>query len=605
MEAIRLRASQQDGSYPRPQLLREEWTSLDGEWQFSFDDEDRGVAERWFAVGGDLGRRIRVPFAPEAAASGIGDTGFHAIAWYRRAIEGALDAGRRRILHFGAVDHSCRVWIDGTEVGSHVGGQTPFALDITDALRPGREHEIVVRAYDDPHDLEVPRGKQDWELEPHHIWYPRTTGIWQTVWWEDVPDTYVSSLAWTSDLATGTVTVTVAVAGARRSDDLRAEVRLENDGAHLATASATLVGGRARIVLAPPQLSAGQARRPMHWSPEHPELFDAEVRLLRGDATVDRVASYCATRSVAVADGTFQLNGLPYFLRSVLEQGIWPDSLLTAPDDDARRREVELIKALGFNAARIHQKVEDPRFLFWADRLGLLLWGETAAAYDFTPRAVELLTNEWLRIVARDRSHPSIVPWVPVHECWGVPDIARDPAQRAFARALADLTRAADPTRPVLSNDGWEHVDSDMLTIHDYTTDAAELASRYSSSPGRGLELGGIGPYGRVLSVSPEFTDRIRTAPLPIIVSEFGGISFDGEQTWGYATVADLDAYREALRGLFAAVGESSVLGGFCYTQLTDTFQEANGLLTADREPKLPIGDIRRIVLGERDATGP
>jgi len=588
-------ATTQDGTYPRPQLVRQQWTSLDGDWEFEHDDDDQGLTERWFADR-TLARVIRVPFAPESEASGVAETGFHRVVWYRREqpIEVPGDDSRV-LLHFGAVDHSCRVWVNGVEVGSHVGGQTPFSFDITDVLEAGRSAVVVVRAHDDPHDLELPRGKQDWQLDPHVIWYTRTTGIWQTVWLELVPVVAVSDISWTTDLVSGSVTAEVTLSAPTSGS---VDVALALRGDEIGNARVRMTGARAIVVLHPEGLRPGQAREAMLWSPENPVLIDATVQLLVDDRIVDQVTSYLGARSVGVADGTFQLNGVPYFVRAVLEQGLWPTSLLTAPDDDARRREIELIKELGFNTARIHQKVEDPRFLYWADRLGLLIWGETAAAYDFTPRAVELLTTEWMRIVARDRSHPSIVTWVPVNESWGVQDIARSEQQRQYVRSLAALTRALDPSRPVVSNDGWEHVDSDIFTVHDYTTDPVQLAERYASRADVRLLTDSMGPQDRVLSLSAELSAGVRMGEVPVMVSEFGGISFSAAGTWGYATVDSDTGYRDLLAGLFAAVGDRSGVAGFCYTQLTDTMQEANGLLTADRAPKLPMDVLRSIVTG-------
>lgn len=589
-----IRASEQDGSYPRPQLVRESWTSLDGKWQFDHDDEGVGIRERWFEVGKTLARTIAVPFAPESRASGIGETGFHATVWYRRDLPGGIPApGMRRIVHFGAVDHECRVWVDGVEVGRHVGGQTPFEIDITDAVTLPGPHELVVRAFDDPLDMEVPRGKQDWQLDPHDIWYTRTTGIWRTVWMEDVPEVRIAAMTWVTDLVEGTIRAEIDVPGGEGSD---LQVVVEHAGESLGIASARVHGGRAAIVLNPSVLRSGQSRDGLLWSPETPVLLDAAVTLSRDGQALDEVASYLGMRSVGVADGTFQLNGVPYFVRAVLEQGFWPESLLTAPDDAARRREVELILELGFNTARIHQKVEDPRLLFWADRLGLLIWGETAAAYDFTPRAVELLTREWPAIIRRDRSHPCVAVWVPVNESWGAQDISRSVPQREYVRSLAALTRALDPTRPVVSNDGWEHVESDLLTVHDYTFDPPTLAARYADDDAVRRLPDRMGPSYRSLSLSDALSTAVRAGRVPVIVSEFGGISFAEAGTWGYASVDSAQAYEDLLRALFQAVGERSALAGYCYTQLTDTMQEANGLLTAEREPKLPVEVIRSMV---------
>jgi beta-galactosidase/beta-glucuronidase len=605
-----VKASEQDGDHPRPQLVRPGWAVLDGLWQFAHDDGDRGLRERWYdpAGGGVFDREIRVPFPPESSASGIGDTGFHPVVWYRRTVtERDLGAvpGRLTLIHFGAVDHEGRVWFDGVPVGGHVGGQTPFTVDVTHLLggETDDEHVLVVRAEDDPHDTAQPRGKQDWQLDPHDIWYHRTTGIWQTVWTESVPPQHVVDLAWTSDPAGARVRAELTLA-ARPVGPLSVTVEVSTGDEVLAEVTARVSGPEATLDIALPVLANGQDRARFFWSPEHPALLDARVVVRDGTEVLDEVYSYLGLRTAGVGAGRFLLNGRPYYVRSVLEQGFWPDTHLAAPSTVALRREVELIKELGFNAVRVHQKVEDPRFLFWADRLGLLVWGETAGAYEFSARAVELLTREWLDILRRDRSHPSIVTWVPMNESWGAQDIATDPAQQAYATALAALTRAIDPTRPVVSNDGWEHVDSDILSIHDYTTEPDVLRSRYRDDRAVREVITGPGPQGRRPVLRAAQLTRFDEGRAPLMITEFGGISYQGDaSTWGYAEVADDGEYTRLLGGLFDALRSCSAVAGFCYTQLTDTLQEANGLLTADRHPKLPIETLREIVTGTARTT--
>lgn len=614
-----MRASEQDGSYPRPMLCRERWHSLDGVWEFGYDDADAGERRSWFAAGGGgFDREIVVPFPPESPASGIGGTGRHPVVWYRRRVPhdvlapeppapgpAAPDtAGPRTLIHFGAVDHRARVWLDGRLVADHVGGQTPFTADVTDAMEPGAaEHVLVVRAEDDPDDLCQPRGKQDWRERPHAVWYERTTGIWQSVWTETVPAQHLTDLAWTPDPATGVLAEVTLARPA--TQPLTVHIVLRLGDRVLAEASALVEGRRGRIPVAIPALGNNIDREELLWRPETPTLVDARVTLRdpqAPEAALDVVDSYVGLRSAGVGGGAFLLNGRPYYVRSVLDQGYRPRTHLASTGTEELRREVELIKAMGFNAVRVHQKAEDPRFLYWADRLGLLVWGETAAAYAFGPEAVQLLTREWLDLVRRDRSHPSIVTWVPLNESWGATDMAADPAQRQYAVGLAALTRAVDPSRPVVSNEGWEHVDSDILGVHDYTADPSGLTERYGDAARFERVLAGPGPQGRALALTRTQVERYAAGDAPLMITEFGGLSLRGDDgEFFYTRAGSADQYAALLRDLFGALRASPVVAGFCYTQFMDTAQETNGLLFCDGSSKLPLEVLRQIVTGEGD----
>jgi beta-galactosidase/beta-glucuronidase len=603
-------ASRQDGSHPRPQMLRSAWTDLTGTWDFRHDDEDTGLTGGW-AGGFPDARDIVVPFPPESVASGIGEPGFHPVVWYARRI-GAEDVrragtGERVLLHFGAVDYRASVWIDGAFVGEHEGGHTPFTFDVTSLLAPlladDGEHTLVVRAEDDPLDVTQPRGKQDWHEDPHAIWYRRTTGIWQTVWLETVPAASIDHLAWSpAGIAhPGTMDLRVRFRGhVPAGSRLRAELRYDDRDLDLGAAEVRIDDHAHDVLLSVPIAVRrnGQAEDELQWTPENPRLIDATVTLVGPDGEpVDAVSSYCGLRTVGVDRGAFLLNDHPYDVRSVLNQAYWPDSHLAAPSPAAHRTEVELIKDLGFTACRIHQKVEDPRFLYWADRLGLLVWGETPGAYEFSPTAVQRLVREWMDAVDRDSSHPSIVTWVPANESWGIQHVAHDSAEQAYSRALADVTRALDPTRPVISNDGWEHQNSDIISVHDYEGFGPALAATYADDAARTRLLAGMGPVGRRLLVGgAEDTGQ------PVMLTEFGGVNYQPgaarEDAWGYTSAADGDDWIARITALYDAIRASSFLAGSCYTQLTDTMQETNGLCTADRTPKVPIERIRAAITG-------
>ncbi|NHC15928.1 glycoside hydrolase family 2 protein [Motilibacter deserti] len=571
--------------HPRPRLTRDDWVDLCGDWAFAYDDAGTGVEQGWPERAEPFDRTIRVPFPPESPASGIGDPGFHPVVWYRRAFSRSLAPGNRLLLHFGAVDYRASVWVNGHLVATHEGGHTPFSADVTPVLVDGEQQHVVVRAEDRPLDLQQPRGKQDWQPEPHAIWYARTTGIWQPVWLEEVPATRVERVAWVPDVDRSTLQLSVRVC---RQDDrpLRLRVRLALHGELLSDDEYAVLGDEVDRTITLPQAGMTLGRHEMLWGPEHPNLIDAELHLSDADGVIDRVGSYTAMRTVRAGDGRFLLNGQPYFLRLVLAQGYWPESHLAAPSEEAMRREVELVKSLGFNGIRLHQKIEDPRFLYWCDRMGLLVWAEMPSAYEFSRRSVERVTAEWMEVLERDCSAPCVIAWVPVNESWGVPSLRESAQQRDFVRALYHLTKSLDPTRPVIGNDGWEQVVSDIITVHDYSSQGGALRDRYGDRGAVENTLQYTQPgYRSVLLPGASRGDE------PVMVTEFGGITYDvgGEvEAWrGYGAVTQPEQLAARYEELVSALLDSPALTGFCYTQLTDTVQEKNGLLTEARKPKI------------------
>lgn len=577
-------------SHPRPQLQRRQWQSLDGEWRFCWDD-----ARAWSLPSQirEWPLRIRVPFPPESQASGIGDRGLHRACWYQREFD-APPGVDRVLLHFGAVDYRAKVWVNDQLAAVHEGGHTPFHADVTDLLDPSGRQVVTVLAEDDPLELNKPRGKQDWQREPHSIWYPRTTGIWQAVWFERVPRTYLRKLRWTPHLEDFSITFEASIGG-DDLDHLQVEVLLRHGERILADDRYLAVDREVdrRLILSDPGID--DYRNELLWSPERPTLLDAEVRLVRSGEVIDRVQSYTALRGVKVLRDRFMLNGRPYLLRLVLDQGYWPDTLMSAPDDEALRRDVELAKAMGFNGVRKHQKLEDPRYLYWADRLGLLVWCEMPSAYRFTRTAIKRQVQEWGEAIERDFSHPCVIVWVPFNESWGVPELPAVQAHRHAVEALYHLTKTLDATRPVVGNDGWESSATDIIGIHDYDADVDHIAQRYSTKPEQLFDR--RRPGGRVLTL-----DGYPHRGQPIMLTEFGGIAFreperqDANVVWGYSAAADAQAFGAMFARLMEAVIRTELFSGFCYTQFCDTFQEANGLLYADRTPKIPLEDIRRAV---------
>jgi beta-galactosidase/beta-glucuronidase len=594
-----LRSFFADEVYPRPQLQRVHWSSLDGTWRFAFDDGKRFAHPREVD---DWPLRIEVPFPIESRASGIGDRGFHQACWYEREFD--VEAGNDRVvLHFGAVDYRAKVWVNGHYVTSHEGGHTPFSADITGVLNASGPQVVSVYVEDDPHELNKPRGKQDWQLEPHSIWYPRTTGIWQTVWIERVPRTYIQKIRWTPHVEGFAFTFEARVRGDAESD-LSIEVELRQGDRLLARDRYLVIDGEVdrRIILSDPGID--DFRNELLWSPERPTLIEARVRLLRGDAVVDDVRSYTALRSVGVLRDRFMLNGRPYLLKLVLDQGYWPDTLLAAPDDAALRRDVDLAKAMGFNGVRKHQKIENPRYLYWADRMGLLVWEEMPSAYRFTRTAIKRLVSEWSEALERDFSHPCIITWVPFNESWGVPELTSVGAHQDAVAALYHLTKTLDPTRPVIGNDGWESSDTDIIGIHDYDANIDHIRQRYGPEVSTEQLFDRRRPGGRILTL-----DGYPHRGQPIVLTEFGGIAFDTRlpreaaeegDVWGYSVAGKAEEFAQKFTQLIEVVTHTALFSGYCYTQFADTFQEANGLLTEDRVPKIPIEQIREAVAVSR-----
>jgi beta-galactosidase/beta-glucuronidase len=570
--------------HPRPDFLRVEWRTLTGTWEFEFDDQDRGLAERWYRRDQAFTKRITVPYAFQTRLSGIGDPAFHDIVWYRRSLDVPAGwQGRRVLLHFGAVDYLATVWVNGEHAVAHRGGHTPFGADITDLLKPSG-NMVTVRVEDPSTDRTIPRGKQYWKETSESIFYTRTTGIWQPVWIEAVHPTRITMLRMTPDIDRAQVTVQATAANPAANLRLRVTLKLRDQQATQAESACGARGCTTVLSLERQEL----------WSPERPTLYDATVELVAGTEVRDTVSSYVGLRKVSVHDGRVYLNNAPYYLRLVLDQGYWPDSLLTPPSEEAIQYDIKMTKAMGFNGARKHQKVEDPRWLYWADKIGLLVWGEMANAYFYSPEYVSRFVSEWQEAVARDYNHPGIVAWVPINESWGVPDVLTDPMQQEHVKSLYRLTRSLDPTRLVIDNDGWEHTDAtDLMTIHDYARTGPELAAKYEHLTREPHRIPRNGREALAYGYGYNGT--------PFVLSEFGGIAFrmgapQATNEWGYSGIEPTQqAFLERLNGLVKAVRENRAWAGFCYTQLTDVEQEINGVMTYGRKPKADPEVLKKI----------
>ncbi|MGE0129841.1 MAG: glycoside hydrolase family 2 protein [Blastocatellales bacterium] len=571
--------------HPNPVMTRADWQTLNGRWEFEFDDQDRGLAERWYASGKKFTKTIQVPFAFQSKLSGIADTAFHDVVWYRRAAQiPANFKGKRVTLNFGAVDYEAIVWVNGDRVGDHRGGHVGFALDITDYLKPG-DNVITVRVWDPGTDRSVPRGKQYWQPKSQGIWYTRTTGIWQPVWIEAAPAVHVKRLRVTPNVDESQVGVEAVLN--KFASDLKLRTTVKLNGALQTQSEIPVSTARPMAVL---KLTGQQL-----WSPERPTLYDLTVELIAANGqTLDRVESYFGQRKVSVHNGKIYLNNAPYYLRLVLDQGYWPESLLTPPSDEAIKYDIEMTKKFGLNGARKHQKVEDPRWLYWADKLGLIVWGEMANAQEYNEDYAARFIDEWTQIVNRDYNHPSIIVWLPINESWGVNQILTNKAQQEHNKVMYHLLRSLDQSRLVTDNDGWEHTDeTDIFGLHDYARTGEELAAKYKhlvTEPGR------IPRNGReALAYGFKYNGA------PFLMTEFGGIAYRlgspaAENEWGYSGIEPTkEAFLTRLDGLIKALRSNPAWAGYCYTQLTDVEQEINGLMTYDRKLKADPAEFAKI----------
>jgi beta-galactosidase/beta-glucuronidase len=567
--------------YPRPQFVRSRWLNLNGEWEFAFDDANKGRELGWhFRLPPE--KRIVVPFPYQSELSGINDKSIHENVWYARNFVIPPEWRWQNILlHFGAVDYRSIVWINGQEVGHNQGGHVPFQFNISPYL--SHETNRLTLRVEDRQNPRQPRGKQSTTGRPHDIDYYCTTGIWQTVWLEPVPPIRIEDIKINTRARESLIELNVLLHAPAARWRLEAEA-LDGERVVARTREQT-TAATATLKLKIPNAKL--------WSPASPHLYDLRIRLFDGDHLLDEITSYTGLRDVELREGRVWLNGKQTFLAMVLDQGYWPESYLAAPSDEALRVDVEWTKRFGFNGARKHQKIEDPRWLYWCDRLGLLVWEEMPNAREWSSMAEERLSAEWKRAVQRDYNHPCIICWVPVNESMGFPKLRQNhPGQYAFIERMVAATRQLDPKRPVIDNDGWEHTDiTDICAIHDYTPTAALLRERYLDAAG-----GGALPAHVWIGNKPLFVLGSRYRGQPIILSEVGGFLMvppgipPEKRDLLYRFYGSVQTSEELLakyRDLIEGIASLRFVAGFCYTQLTDIELEINGLLTYDRRPKV------------------
>ena len=573
--------------YPRPQFRREGWQNLNGEWEFAFDDKNEGIKSGLWQGNTALPLKINVPFSYEYPASGVGDAAQHDVVWYRRTFEIAEEnRGSRALLCFNAADYQTDVWLNGAHVLTHTGGFTPFSADITDFLKKGG-NVIVVRCEDTLNDA-VPRGKQSWTGSPFSCFYVPNTGIWQSVWLEFFGEDCIAEHSLFCDYDKTELYGELATLYGSADE---AEIAVTFDGKLIKRERLTLRGRHNRYRFALPKDYTDD----YSWSPENPRLLYVNFTLYNDGKQIDLAHTRIGMRKISIDEhGKICLNNRPYYQRLVLDQGYWQESGLTPPSVDALRKDIELAKAMGFNGARKHQKLEDPYYCYYAEELGFLTWCEMPSAYRFCAEETAAITQEWQEIVRAGRNCTSNVCYVPLNESWGVREIAADETQKAFARSLYYLTKSLDPTRLISTNDGFETVNpTDILGVHDYDAEKAEDFQKYAAE-----KYDGMHPQGFAL-----FAEGERYAGEPALLTEFGGRAMQSDakgEAWGYSGAAqNEEAFLKQLGSIMQGV-YSCNFQGYCYTQLTDVQQEVNGLLTAERKPKVDIEKLKALFGGSK-----
>lgn len=572
--------------YPRPQMVRSQWENLNGPWEFAFDKNNEGEKLGWYQKF-EPTHTICVPFTYETKLSGIGIEEHCQAVWYSREID-VPETDKSVLIHFEGSDYVTDLWVNGIHVGDHTGGYSRFSFDITDYLTSGK-NRLTVKVWDSM-DKSQPRGKQRWMKDNYACWYVQTTGIWKTVWLEYVPKTRIESIKLTPCLSDISVKIDATLNRFPASGAVLT-AKAYFDGTLVANTSVMVKEPRVSLSLDVCSLAADPSGI-QRWSPENPALYDLELCLESEDGR-DEILSYFGMREITIEGNKILLNGCLLYQRLMLDQGYWKDSHLTPPSEEALIEDIDKIMELGYNGVRKHMKIEDERFLYWADVKGFLVWSEAAAAYQFNDTAISNFTKEWIDIVRQNYNHPSIITWTPFNESWGIPGVFTEKAQQDFTKSIYYLTKSMDPMRPVICNDGWVHTISDIITLHDYEEKGETFLERYSDEY---AILGNQIPHN---GFTYAFAKGYEYQGQPVIISEFGGIAFNNDDSgWGYGNkVQTQEDFLVRFDSITTAVKELPYCSGYCYTQVTDVQQEINGLMDIDRNFKLPPERIREVNL--------
>lgn len=573
--------------YPRPQFIRENWTDLNGSWQFTFDDNDEGENNKQFLNNEFYTMNIQVPYSYHTKSSGVEIKENHPIVWYKKDLHVDVKEGKRYLLHFGAVDYRCDLYIDDVRVFTHIGGHTPFDVDITKYIK--NDFSLILRV-EDYNECTQPIGKQSWKDTNFLCWYTRTIGIWQAVYMEEVGDVYLTALRMTPQIDNASLDIDAFI---NKEEDVWIKGEVYFKGEFITKFMSSFKGKRARFSI---DVSATSPDFRLHfWHPNSPNLYDINFKIMKRHEVLDEVKSYFGMRHIESKGNKIYLNNQEFYQKLILDQGYFKNGGLTATVEELKD-DVLKIKEMGFNGARKHQKIEDSRYMYLCDVVGLVMWAEMPSSFEYSMITNENVVREMHAFINKHYNHPSVICYTLLNESWGINEVYSDKAEQNFINGLVYLTKSMDTSRLVVGNDGWEQSLTDILTIHDYNSDEYSIRESYKdimeAANGSPSKTSNRHTYNRGYAYTGG----------PLMISEFGGVAYNTQETeekeaWGYGErIVGKEAVLSKIKALHEAVMDIEGCCGFCYTQLSDVEQEINGLLDHEHNYKFDPKEIREIL---------
>lgn len=598
--------------HPNPQFYRENWHALDGEWNFEFDDRDEGIVEKWFLEKKCWNYSINVPYAYQSEKSGIYnleseasyDVSYngiqHNVVWYSRKFQYTKLKEKNLILNFGAVDYETKIWINGNYIGDHKGGFTPFNFEIKNYLENG-ENTITIRV-EDNNLCSQPIGKQSWKNENFLCWYTRTVGIWQSVWLEEVGNYRIKEFKMETLVEQSSLKLDVYFTGDReysykKSRNLRLEAEIFFSNEEIRKVSGTIVDNRIQFLV--DVSSKNPNFRVNYWTPNTPNLYNLKLYVKSEDITLDVVETYFGMRKIEVINGKIALNSLDFYQKLILDQGYYHKGLMTGTVEEFKK-DLVAVKEMGFNGVRKHQKIADNRYMYLCDKLGLVMWAEMPSIFQYSNESFQNMVRETQEMVKKHWNHPSVIVYTLMNESWGINEVYNNIDEQNMVKALYYLVKGMDNTRLIIGNDGWEHVKTDILAIHDYNSNPETL---FNSWKDKNIAVTGT---PSLTSLRQNYVKNYEYSGEPVIISEYGGVAYSEKNTnknsWGYGERASSkEEVFKRFKELTESVMKIDYLSGFCYTQLTDVEQEINGLLDNEHNLKFELKEIKNILESKKN----